>query len=68
MGKLGIILLIIGGTLMIISSAIGSIGIYETLYGLVATQIPANFAWTIPILEILITIMRFIADFGGGAV
>ncbi len=66
--KLGIILLIIGGILMIISSAIGSIGIYEILYGLVATQIPANFSWIIPILNVLITIMRYIADFGGGAV
>jgi len=66
--RIGIILLIIGGILMIISSAIGSIGIYETLYGLISTEIPANLAWTIPILQVLITIMRWIADLGGGAV
>ncbi|TET60248.1 MAG: zinc ribbon domain-containing protein [Promethearchaeota archaeon] len=66
--KLGIILLIIGGILMIISSTIGSIGIYEVLYGLIDTQIPSNLAWTKPILEILITIMRWIADIGGVAV
>ncbi len=65
---IGIILLIIGGTLMIISSAIGSIGIYETLYGLISTEIPPNLAWTIPILRVLITIMRWLADLGGGAV
>jgi len=66
--RIGIILLIIGGILMIISSAIGSIGIYETLYGLISTEIPANLAWTIPILRVLILIMRWLADLGGGAV
>jgi len=65
---IGIILLIIGGILMIISSAIGSIGIYETLYGLISTEIPANLAWMIPILRVLILIMRWLADLGGGAV
>lgn len=68
LNKLGITFLIIGGILMIISSTIGSIGIYEVLYGLIDTQIPSNLAWTKPILEILITIMRWIADTGGGAV
>jgi len=66
--RIGIILLIIGGIMMIISSAIGSIGIYETLYGLISTEIPPNLAWTIPILRVLITIMRWLADLGGGAV
>ena len=63
--KAGIALLIIGGILMIISSAIGSIGIYEFLYGLISTEIPANL---IPLLNLLITILRIIADLGGGAV
>ncbi|MHA1931249.1 MAG: zinc ribbon domain-containing protein [Promethearchaeota archaeon] len=63
--KAGIVLLIIGGILMIISSAVGSIGIYEFLYGLISTEIPANF---IPILNILLNILRFIADLGGGAI
>ena len=66
--KLGIILLIIGGILMLISSAIGSIGIYEILYGLINTHIPSNLAWSKPVLEVLITIMRWIAETGGGAV
>ncbi len=65
MNKAGIILLIIGGILMIISSAVGSIGIYEFLYDLVSTEIPPNL---IPLLNLLITILRFIADMGGGAI
>lgn len=66
--KLGTTLLIIGGILMIISSAIGSIGIYELLAGLVDTHIPPNLAWTRPILYVLLEILRWIANTGGGAV
>ena len=50
---------------MIISSAVGSIGIYEFLYDLISTEIPPNL---IPLLNILINIMRIIADLGGGAI
>ena len=63
--KAGLLLLIIGGILMIISSAVGSIGIYEFLYGLISTEVPANL---VPLLNILLNILRFIADLGGGAV
>ncbi|KKK80619.1 hypothetical protein LCGC14_2821670 [marine sediment metagenome] len=63
--KAGIVLLIIGGILMIISSAVGSIGIYEFLYDLISTEIPVNL---IPLLNILLNILRFIADMGGGAI
>jgi hypothetical protein len=63
--KVGLTFLIIGGILMIISSTVGSIGIYEFLYGLISTEIPPNF---VPLLNILISILRFIADMGGGAV
>ena len=66
--KLGTTLLIIGGILMIISSAIGSIGIYELLAGLVDTHIPPNLAWTRPILYVLLEILRWIANTGGAAV
>jgi hypothetical protein len=63
--KTGVILLIIGGICMIISSAIGSIGIYEFLYDLVVTEIPSAF---VPLLEVSIIILRIIADTGGIAV
>ena len=63
--KAALLLLIIGGILMIISSAVGSIGIYEFLYGLISTEVPANL---VPLLNILLNILRFIADLGGGAV
>ena len=63
--KAGIALLIIGGILMIISSAVGSIGIYEFLYDVISTEIPPNL---IPLLNLLIKILRFIADMGGGAI
>jgi len=66
--KLGITLLIIGGILMILSSAIGSIGIYEFLYGLVTTHLPPDFSWLQPILYVLLEILRWIANLGGGAV
>jgi hypothetical protein len=63
--KTGLLLLIIGGILMIASSAIGSIGVFELLYNLAVSYIPAAF---IPLLTIIINIMRFIADTGGYAI
>jgi hypothetical protein len=63
--KTGVILLIIGGICMIISSAIGSIGIYEFLYDLVSTEIPSDF---VPLLKGTIIVLRIIADTGGIAV
>ena len=50
---------------MIISSAIGSIGIYEFLYDLVVTKIHSAF---VPLLKGTIIILRIIADTGGIAV
>ena len=63
--KTGVILLIIGGICMIVSSAIGSIGIYEFLYDLVSTEIPSEF---IPLLKTTIIVLRIIAETGGIAV
>ncbi len=63
--KVGITLMVIGGILMIFSSAIGSIGVYELLYDLISTEVPPNL---IPLLRIMLKVLRFIADTGGGAV
>ena len=66
--KLGTILLIIGGILMIISSVIGSIGVYEFLRDYISNQIPPDLDWVKNILNILVEILRWIANTGGGAV
>ena len=66
--KLGIVLLIIGGILMIISSVIGSIGVYELLRDYISNQIPPDLDWVKNILNILVEILRWIANTGGGAV
>ena len=63
--KTGIIFLTIGGILMILSSAVGSIGIYEFLYDMISTEVDPDLR---PLLEIILTIIRFIADWGGGAI
>ena len=64
----GFIFLIIGGIMMIISSTMGSIGVYEFLYSLITSNIPTNLNWLRPILYILLEILRWIANLGGGAV
>ena len=66
--KIGIILLIIGGVLMIVSSVIGSIGVYEFLRDYISNQIPPDLDWVKNILNILVEILRWIANTGGGAV
>jgi len=63
--KTGLILLIIGGILMIISSAVGSTGIYEFLYDLISTEVHPNL---IPILKATLFVVKVIADWGGGAI
>ncbi len=63
--KTGVILLFIGGICMIISSAIGSIGIYEFLWEYVSEEIPPDF---VPIGKVAIIVLRVIADTGGIAV
>lgn len=55
----------IGGICMIISSAIGSIGIYEFLWEYVSEEIPPDF---VPIGKVAIIVLRVIADTGGIAV
>ncbi|MHA1985436.1 MAG: zinc ribbon domain-containing protein [Promethearchaeota archaeon] len=66
--KLGVLLLIIGGILMLLSSVIGSIGIYEFLHEYISGQIPSDLGWVQNILNVLIEILRWIANTGGGAV
>ncbi len=66
--KVGIVLLILGGIMMIVSSAIGSIGVYEFLRDYISNQIPSNLDWVKNILNILVEILRWIANTGGGAV
>jgi len=63
--KTGIILLIIGGICMIISSVAGTIQIFETLYLIIAAEWP-EFE---PIANIIINVIfRWIADLGGIAI
>jgi hypothetical protein len=64
--KIGITLLIIGGILMIISSTIGSIGVYEFLRDYISGQIKIE--WIKQVLNVLVEILRWIADTGGIAV
>ncbi|MFX1309928.1 MAG: zinc ribbon domain-containing protein [Promethearchaeota archaeon] len=66
--KIGITLLIIGGIMMIISSTLGSIGVYEFIYSWVTSNIPPDFDWLRPVLYVLLEILRWIANLGGGAV
>jgi len=63
--KTGIILMIIGGAMMILSSAVGSIGIYEFLSDYISTEVDPDLE---PILDIVLKVIRFIADWGGGAI
>jgi ABC-type multidrug transport system fused ATPase/permease subunit len=61
----GVILIIIGGIFMILSSAVGSLGIFQFIYQLAATQWPTYE----PIFNIIINvILKWIADLGGVAV
>ena len=62
--KTGIILKIIGGIMMIISSTVGSIGVYEFLSDYVSTEYP-DFE---ELADIVIMVIRIIADWGGGAI
>jgi hypothetical protein len=62
---LGIILLIIGGICMLISFAVGSIGLYEFLYDIVINEVPTSLQ---PVLTVILEIIRWIADLGGGAI
>ncbi|MFX1480261.1 MAG: hypothetical protein ACFFCI_19290, partial [Promethearchaeota archaeon] len=61
----GFILLVIGGICMIISEAVGSIGIYEFLYNLISPSVSP--AWQ-NVFKVIINILGIIASWGGGAV
>ncbi|MFX0083521.1 MAG: hypothetical protein ACFE94_17375 [Candidatus Hodarchaeota archaeon] len=63
--KTGLTLLIIGGILMIISSAVGSIGIYEFLYDFISGEVHPDL---IPLLRAILFVIKVIADWGGGAI
>ena len=58
----GIILLFIGGALMVIGNAIGSIGVFEFLHGYVVASVPSE--WT-ELADDVMYLLRFIADQGG---
>ena len=64
----GVILLIIGGIMMIISSTLGTIGVYEFIYSWVTSSISPDLEWLRPVLSVLLEILRWIANLGGGAV
>ena len=64
----GVILLIIGGIMMIISSTLGTIGVYEFIYSYVTSSLSPDLDWLRPILYVLLEILRWIANLGGGAV
>ncbi|MFW9824564.1 MAG: zinc-ribbon domain-containing protein [Candidatus Thorarchaeota archaeon] len=53
---------------MIWSSAIGSIGVYEFLRDYVSNYIPPELNWVKFVLNVLVEILRWIADTGGAAV
>ena len=66
--KIGVTLLIIGGAMMIISRTLGSIGVYEFIANWITSNITADLSWVIPIVDIFLLVLRWIADLGGGAI
>ena len=60
-----IFLCILGGVLMIIGSAIGSALFYEYLYALALPYIGPEF---LPVVQAILTILKFIAYYGGYSV
>jgi hypothetical protein len=63
--KTGVIFLIIGGILMIVSFTVGSLGIFALIYKIVATQWPSY----APIFDVVINgVFKWISDLGGVAV
>jgi len=62
--KTGFILLFIGGILMIISSTLGSIKVFEFLYNLIVNQWPSYQE----IASIVLSVLQWIADLGGVAI
>ena len=60
--KTGIILLIIGGALMVVGNAIGTIGVFEFLQGWAVANAPTNL---IPLVNLVMIVIKWIADQGG---
>jgi hypothetical protein len=63
--KTGIILLLVGGTLMVIGRAIGSIGVFEFIHSWVIANISSD--WHI-LANSIMDVIQFIADTGGWAI
>lgn len=63
--KFWILLIIIGGALMIVGSAIGSAGFYEYLISLAIPYVGPEY---LPLVSALLTILQYIALFGGYSV
>jgi hypothetical protein len=63
--KVGIILLLIGGTLMIIGNAIGTIGVFEFLQGYVVASVPPE--W-VSLVNDIMGLLTWIAQQGGWAI
>ena len=61
----GSILLIIGGVLMVIGRAIGTIGVFEYIQTLAIATVSSE--W-VPLVNGIMTVIRFIADLGGWAI
>ena len=63
--KTGIILLLIGGTLMVIGRAIGTIGVFEAIHSWVIANVSSD--WY-PLVNGIMDVIQFIADTGGWAI
>ena len=63
--KFWILLIIIGGALMIVGSAIGSAGFYEYLISFAIPYVSPEY---LPLVSALLTILQYIAYFGGYSV
>ena len=63
--KTGIILLLIGGTLMVIGRAIGTIGVFEVIHSWVISNVSSD--WY-PLVNGIMDVIQFIADTGGWAI
>jgi len=50
---------------MIISFTLGGIGVYEFIASWIKSNISADFAWVVPIVDVFLLILRWIADLGG---
>jgi ribosomal protein S27AE len=63
--KTGVILLLIGGTLMVIGRAIGTIGVFEFIHSWVIANVSSE--WHL-LANVIMNIIQFIADTGGWAI